>query len=112
MLPVMKIRTQLVVAFLLLPVLPLTGLVLYNYVSSQQAVRQAVEMESAEMLREMNGRMSELRAELGRGVERVGEIPLPVLEEGLEEATAAPRSVIQAVGDMAPLLDTLEVVPA
>ena len=85
MLPVMKIRTQLVVAFLLLSVLPLTGLVLYNYVSSQQAVRQAVEMESAEMLREMNGRMSELRAELGRGMERVGEIPLPVLEEGLEE---------------------------
>ena len=112
MLAVMKIRTQLVVAFLFLSVLPLTGLVLYSYVSSQQAVRQAVAMESAEMLREMNGRMSELRAELGRGMERVGEIPLPALEKGLEEAEAAPRSVIQAVGDMAPLLDTLEVVPA
>ncbi|MES1241307.1 MAG: SpoIIE family protein phosphatase [Acidobacteriota bacterium] len=108
----MKIRTQLVLAFLLLSVLPLTGLVLYNYVSSQEAVRQAVAMESAEMLREMNGRMSELRAELGRGVERVGEIPLPVLERGLTQAETAPRSVIQAVGDAAPLLDTLEVVPA
>jgi HAMP domain-containing protein len=105
MLPVMKIRTQLVVAFLLLSVLPLTGLVLYNYVSSQEAVRQAVAMESAEMLREMNGRMSELRAELGRGMERVGEIPL-------EEATAASTSVIRAFGDVAPLLDTLEMVPA
>lgn len=112
MLPVMKIRTQLVVAFLLLSVLPLTGLVLYNYVSSQEAVRQAVEMESAEMVREMNGRMSELRAELGRGVERVGEIPLPVLERALEEATETSSSVIQAVGEVAPLLDTLEVVPA
>lgn len=105
MLPVMKIRTQLVVAFLFLSVLPLTGLVLYNYVSSQEAVRQAVAIESAEMLREMNGRMSELRAELGRGMERVGEIPL-------EEATAASPSVIRAVADVAPLLDALEVVPA
>jgi serine phosphatase RsbU (regulator of sigma subunit) len=112
MLPVMKIRTQLVVAFLFLSVLPLTGLVLYNYVSSQEAVRQAVEMESAEMLREMNGRMSELRAELGRGVERVGAIPLSDLEQALAEATVTSRSVIRAVGDAAPLLDTLEVVPA
>ena len=112
MLPVMKIRTQLVVAFLFLSVLPLTGLVLYNYVSSQEAVRQAVEMESAEMLREMNGRMSELRAELGRGVERVGEIPLPDVERALAVATVTCRAGIRAVGDAAPLLDTLEVVPA
>lgn len=112
MLPVMKIRTQLIVAFLFLSVLPLTGLVLYNYISSQDAVRQAVEVEASEMTREMGGRMSELRAELGRGVERVGNIPLPVLEQALEEATATSTSVIRAVGDVAPLLDTLEVVPA
>lgn len=112
MLALMKIRTQLVVAFLLLSVLPLTGLVLYNYVSSQQAVRQAVEMEASEMTREMSGRMSELRAELGRGMERVGNIPLPVLEQALAEAAATSDSVRQAVGDVAPLLDTLEVVPA
>ncbi len=112
MLALMKIRTQLVVAFLLLSVLPLTGLVLYNYVSSQQAVRQAVEMEAAEMTREMSGRMSELRAELGRGMERVGNIPLPVLEQALAEAAATSEPVIRAVGDVAPLLDNLEVVPA
>jgi serine phosphatase RsbU (regulator of sigma subunit) len=111
MLPVMKIRTQLVVAFLFLSVLPLTGLVLYNYVSSQEAVRQAVEMEASEMTREMSGRMSALRAELGRGVERVGEIPLPVLERALEATETTPASVVRVFGDVAPFLESLEVVP-
>jgi hypothetical protein len=47
----MKIRTQLVLAFLLLSVLPLTGIVLYSYSSSQRAVRKAVEAEAEELTR-------------------------------------------------------------
>ena len=39
----MKIRTQLIVAFLVLAVLPMAVIVLFNYLSSQRAVRQAVE---------------------------------------------------------------------
>ena len=43
----MKIRTQLVVAFLLLAVVPLTAIVLYSYRSSLKAFRQAAEAQSS-----------------------------------------------------------------
>ncbi|HWM92127.1 MAG TPA: SpoIIE family protein phosphatase [Thermoanaerobaculia bacterium] len=110
----MKIRTQLVVAFLLLSVVPLTGIVLYSYASSQRAVRQAVEAEAAELTQEMNGRMSTIRAELGRSLERVGEIPLSTLLERQveEELEAEMPEVLRAMGESAPFVDSLEFTPA
>lgn len=99
----MKIRTQLVLAFLLLSVLPLTGIVLYSYVSSQRAVRKVVEAEAEELTQEMNGRMATIRAELGRSAERVSEIPVSTLE--LPE-------VLRAMGESAALIDSVEFTPA
>lgn len=111
-LSLMKIRTQIVLAFLLLSVLPLTGLVLYSYVSSQRAVRQVMESEAAELAKEMNGRMTEVRAELGRGVERVGEIPMAALREAGEVKVPDPEKLVEAMGETAPLLDSIEFTPA
>ncbi|HWN42728.1 MAG TPA: SpoIIE family protein phosphatase [Thermoanaerobaculia bacterium] len=110
----MKIRTQLVLAFLLLSVLPLTGIVLYSYASSQRAVRKVVEAEAEELTQEMNGRMSTIRAELGRSAERVGEMQVASLldrqaEEQLEREFP---EVLRAMGESASLVDSLEFTPA
>lgn len=72
----MKIRSQLVRAFLLLSVVPLSAIVLYGYVASERAVRQAVEAEARSLTREMEGRMSGLRAELEQRFARLAELPL------------------------------------
>ena len=42
----MKVRTQLLVAFLLLAVVPLTGIVLYSYLASERAFRRAMAAEA------------------------------------------------------------------
>lgn len=107
----MKIRTQIVLAFLLLSVLPLTGLVLYSYLSSQRAVRQVMESEAAELAKEMNGRMSAVRAELGRGVERIGEIPIASLLEREAGGGRVPVALVEAMGETAPLLESIEYTP-
>ncbi|MFP5286854.1 MAG: hypothetical protein ACLGI9_14025, partial [Thermoanaerobaculia bacterium] len=97
----MKIRTQLVLAFLLLSVLPLTGIVLYSYASSQRAVRKAVEAEAEELTQEMNGRMSALCTELGRSAGRVGEIHRVSLmdERAAEELEREFPEVLRAMGE-------------
>lgn len=107
----MKIRTQLVLAFLLLSVLPLTGLVLYSYASSQRAVRQVMESEAVELAHDMKSRMAAVRAELGRGVERVGEIPIATLLERGAGGARVPETLVEAMGETAPLLDSIEFTP-
>ena len=107
----MKIRTQLVLAFLLLSVLPLTGIVLYSYVSSQRAVRKVVEAEAEELTQEMNGRMATIRAELGRSAERMSEISLAD-RQAQEELERELPEVLRAMGESAALVDSLEFTPA
>ena len=53
----MRIRTQLIVALLLLAVLSLTGIVVFTYVSSRRAVRQTVEAEAAHLTADMDQRL-------------------------------------------------------
>jgi serine phosphatase RsbU (regulator of sigma subunit) len=110
----MKIRTQLVLAFLLLSVLPLTGIVLYSYASSQRAVRKVVEAEAEELTQEMNGRMSTIRAELGRSAERVGEMQMASLmdRQAEEELEREFPEVLRAMGESAALVESLEFTPA
>lgn len=60
----MTLRTKLVLAFLLLSVLPLSGIVGYSYLSSTRAFRQAVEAESREMAAEIGERMAEAREQV------------------------------------------------
>ncbi|MEM8962439.1 MAG: hypothetical protein AAGD38_13230 [Acidobacteriota bacterium] len=60
----MKIRNQLVLAFFLLAVLPLTALVVYNYLTSVATVRAAAEAEASVLTEEMNGRLAEIEDRL------------------------------------------------
>jgi serine phosphatase RsbU (regulator of sigma subunit) len=109
----MKIRTQLVLAFLLLAVVPLAGIVLYSYYSSLRAVRRATEAEAGTLKREMDGRLATIKSELGRGVERMGDVPLQVVVRAAKEGKpdAALNRMVMGFGEAAPLLDSLEFVP-
>ncbi|HEY9421244.1 MAG TPA: SpoIIE family protein phosphatase, partial [Thermoanaerobaculia bacterium] len=113
----MKIRTQLVLAFLLLAILPLTGIVLYSYYSSLRAVRQATEAEARMLAKEMDGRIATIKAELGRGVGRIGEfsavmeaIRVPRREENRREGERE-RILGEMLGDAASLVRSVELIP-
>ena len=109
----MKIRTQLVLALFLLAVVPLAGIVLYSYVSSRQAVREAVEQDAAELTREMEERVAEIGSDLNRRFQRVGAMPVwRSLTEEDEARDSAVGMVLSELGEVAPLLRSLEFVPA
>ena len=72
----MKLRTRLVVAFLLLAVVPLTSVTLYSYLTTLRAFRRAVEAEAGALAEDMGGRMETVTAELGQRIEKLGELPL------------------------------------
>jgi serine phosphatase RsbU (regulator of sigma subunit) len=117
----MKIRTQLVLAFLLLSIVPMTGIVLYSYLASQRALRNAVKADSELLAHEMTARMAAIKEELGRGVERLGQLPFPsLLEEEKNTRTASAGKapdpllgrVLGAMGDAAPLVAAIEFHPA
>ncbi|MFL6195982.1 MAG: PP2C family protein-serine/threonine phosphatase [Thermoanaerobaculia bacterium] len=113
----MRIRTQLIVALVLLAVLPLTGIVLYSYVSSLRALRKATETEARTLAREMDGRMASLRGELGRGVERIGGVSATALMEAARSSRSGQADpllgkMVLGFGDAAPLVKSLEFIPA
>jgi len=56
-----EVRTQLVLAFLFLAVLPLAGIVFFSYSTSRWAFRQAVAAESTVLGEEMGERLHEVR---------------------------------------------------
>ncbi|HEY3571576.1 MAG TPA: SpoIIE family protein phosphatase [Thermoanaerobaculia bacterium] len=112
----MKLRTQLVLAFLLLAVLPLTGIVLYSYYTSLRAVRQATEEEARTLSKEMDGRMASIRRDLGQGVQRIGGVPLQDLLNAAEAKRQGKPDpllgrMVLGFGDAAPLVRSLELIP-
>jgi len=110
----MKIRTKLALAFLLLAVLPLTGLVLYSYQSSREAVRKLVEAEAGNVAQEMEARMGAVEEDLERRVSRLGQIPAGewlARPRSAEEAEARRRLFTAEMGEAAGLVESLEFVP-
>ncbi|HVT56854.1 MAG TPA: SpoIIE family protein phosphatase [Thermoanaerobaculia bacterium] len=112
----MRIRTQLILAFLLLSIVPLTGIVLYSYVASQGAVRRAIAADAVALTRDMEGRMTAIRDDLGKSMERLGRLPLAKLvqsdrpmEGGGDPALMA--RILGAIGNAAPLVESLEIMP-
>lgn len=111
----MKIRTQLVVAFLLLAIVPLTAIVLFSYVTSLGAVRAAVEEESRALTEEMDGRMGSIRTDLMASFSRLGRFPFRSLSgdgETGDEAQPLLDELVLAMGDTARMVRSLEFVPA
>lgn len=115
----MKLRTQLALAFFGLAVVPLAGVTLYSYSASLDAFRRAVERESAGLTDRMGQQLELVTADLEQRVQGLEGLQFPVLPAA-ETAGAGPTVVDaqafyevlrQTMGDVAPLIRTLEVSP-
>ena len=111
----MSLRARFARAFLILAVLPLSGVTLYSYVSSERAYRRAVETEAAGMAADLNARLGSVTRDLGRRFEGLGELPFGALWQGRQRDPNAERKLLADVrtrlGDAAPLVESLEVLP-
>ncbi len=112
----MKIRTQLIAAFLLLAIVPLASLVVHSYFTSVRAVQRAVEADSSELTAEMEERMGAIKEDLDRRVARLGRLPLGMLMRGPDEASPEEaflfRRMVSEIGEAAPLFESFTLAPA
>ncbi len=107
----MTVRTQLVLAFLLLAVVPLAGIVLYSYVSSLGAFRQAVEAESSVLAEEMSEQLDAVRGDIDTRLATLTALPVNTVMAG--EGTDLERAdlyvdLMTQMGEVAGLIDWLE----
>lgn len=112
----MKLRTKLILAFLLLAVIPLSGLTAYSYISSTRAFRQAVEAETAQMTANMTRSMEGVRRDLDRRVRELGarsfyRLAASDLQELKPDVEGIYGEFIRELGDAASLIHTLEFEP-
>ena len=111
----MKVRTQLLIAFLVLAVLPLSGIVLFSYASSQRAFRRAVEAEGRALAEGTGTRLGRARAELESRLERLASLPERSLVPGVEaygEAVGVYADLVLRVSEAGELLQLIEYTPA
>ena len=105
----MKLRSQLALAFFVLAVLPLGGIVLYSYYSSRAAFRQAVEEESMGMAHDMETRLAATRDEFRIQVESLADL---ATTPAAAEASAIPLAQLaERLSEKLPWLEGLEFVP-
>ncbi len=107
----MKIRTQLILACLVLAILPLTGIVLYSYHSSKRALESAYHQEAQRLTQQMDRRIASIRAELDERLASLSSIEIPA-SRSASDRTAVVDNVLTAFGDAAPLIDAVEFIPA
>lgn len=112
----MKIRFQLVLAFLLLAVVPLTAIVLYSYFTAIHAVENAVESESNVLTAEMDERLRGIKTVLRQRLEGLRELPFGSWlgrgeGEGPEEGGTFVGRLMTEIGDAAPYVETLTFTP-
>ncbi|MDE2690021.1 MAG: SpoIIE family protein phosphatase [Acidobacteriota bacterium] len=107
----MRLRSQLVLAFLVLAVLPLGGIVAYSYISSANAFRAAVEAESREVTRQISVGLFRARDDLQGYVRRLGTM-LPFDDPQYADPEALAEFLLSNMGDGADFVDALELVPA
>lgn len=109
----MKVRTQLVVAFLLLAVVPLAGIVLFSYATSRRAFREAVAAESTALAEEMGDRLEKVRGDITERLDRLAALPVRSLLDSAEtdEAIKIYTDLMARMGDVATLVDWFEFSP-
>ena len=111
----MKLRTQMVVAFVVLAILPLGGIVLYSYVSSQEAVRGAVRAESQRVAGDMEKRMASVKDEISTRIAGLEHVPFQQLAPVSGSAATDPEVMAKLalrLGEAGRLIDSLEFLPA
>lgn len=111
----MKVRSQLILAFLLLSVVPLAGIVLYSYGSSLAAFRTAVEEESTALAQEMGEQLEAVRGDIDLRLETLTALPMRSLMAGDSAGLKAADvylDLMTQMGEVAPMVDWLEFSPA
>jgi serine phosphatase RsbU (regulator of sigma subunit) len=109
----MKVRTQLVAAFLLLAIVPLAVVVLYSYLASERAFRRATEAEAGILAGETGRRLSTFRSEIEERLVSLSGLPLVDLQsDEPEEAARIYTDLMLRMGGIADLVDLIEFVPA
>jgi HAMP domain-containing protein len=111
------LRKKLILAFLLLAVIPLTGITIYSYNSSIKAFRKVAEAESGALADEMGGRMDSVRRDLANRMERLGRFPFRRLmafrgDRSDPKSNPFMAELMVEMGDTASLLDSIEFNPA
>jgi serine phosphatase RsbU (regulator of sigma subunit) len=109
----MRIRTKLTLVFFLLAVVPLTGIVFYNYLSSVETFRQAVEKEVRAEAEDLSGRLETAKDDLGNRLRAIGSSSLErtaTFSYNTEEERL--QANIEQLGEYAPLVSSVEVIPA
>lgn len=108
----MKVRTQLLVAFLLLAVVPLTAIVLYSYLASERAFRRAMAVEAQILATEMGKRLYSVRRELEERLSALEGLPVRDLQEGGAGAAGKVYTDLMVrMGESADLVDLIEFIP-
>ncbi|HEX3109099.1 MAG TPA: HAMP domain-containing protein, partial [Thermoanaerobaculia bacterium] len=109
----MRLRTQLVLAAFLLAVVPLVAIVVYSYETSHRALEEAYQQQAARMTRQMDARLTSIRAELDSGLAGLSALPIERLPAGNAKQSTTPISeILMAMGDAAPLVDAISIEPA
>lgn len=109
----MRVRTQLIVAFVGLAVIPMAGLTLYSYLSSIRAFRQAVHAEAASTASQMGERMRFRKSNLNRRLSRLSRVQFEELlgDRASDQAPVFYDSLVREMGSDASLLESLEFRP-
>lgn len=105
----MNLRAKLITAFLLLAVLPLSGIVLYNYLSSLSAFRQAVEAETSELTLDITRTMDAARRDFRRRFSDIG--VMEVEERSMDAVESAIGEAFSALGSSTEWLEAVRLIP-
>ena len=105
----MRLRTRLILAFLLLSVVPLSGATLYSYNASLRALQEAVQNESGQRAREMEKRVEAVTMDLARRIDRLSGLP----HWAVGDAASSDRNRLQSLllaemGEAARFLERIE----
>jgi serine phosphatase RsbU (regulator of sigma subunit) len=108
----LTLRRQLIIVFLLLAVLPLTGIVFYTYWTSERALREAAAAEGRALAADMEERMERATLDLEDRLRRAGNLPFqPAAASGPEEREDLRRRLLEhlraELGDAAELVESV-----
>ncbi|MGZ7033043.1 MAG: hypothetical protein ACXVIJ_13870, partial [Thermoanaerobaculia bacterium] len=110
----MKIRTQLVLAWFVLSILPLSAIVLYSYHSSRHALEGAYQREAQQLTSQMDRRLTSIRTDLDQRLAALSALPIQTIPDTKRNdpaRAAVVDNILMAMGESAPLIDALEFLP-
>jgi serine phosphatase RsbU (regulator of sigma subunit) len=109
----MTLRSRLALVFFLLAVVPLAGLTIFGFVSSERAYQRAAEAEADKLARDMGVELETVTTDLDRRIARLGDLPISDLTAGQrltnEIQAAVADKLRSALGaERLPFLESLE----